>query len=737
MSHCSVPVPRAPTIVICGIAGFLTLLAANSFMRASSQSVAQYQKVHSVVSQVKLNPPLRSSEVSLRYSPDGTYLLLQDPTGVAVLQRNPLSILIHISTENVYPVEFSSDSRSLILVSRGLSYAKWRLPDGEKIASGDLPGRDECMDGRLSPGGEFFACLKPDFHFAMFDIASGKAFFDESVAPQPQMGPGGLRAFSTPIVFFRFFVSLDLDSAFSSPFGMIRTGEARPNPNHPLYSSSIHFSPDAKTLLARVPKGPYALDVAARKSFELPGAIQKLISGAVALQTGDRLVAVENSKGSSSERSGAILSLKNGDVLANLSLSAGRIQMASNPRFVLSCDPSPDGQSAAAFDLEQSRPLETPPAVALDIRSDELAVYTQGGSIALYRIGERNLLAGLPMPLASLPGLRSASVTPNLDRLAISVDGVGAIFDAATGQRLTTLSKFSAASFLDHQNALLLFPRFNENTIHASLVNLSTGAVSPSWQAAKEDFLRSGGPMLFQYSPLKGMMNAPSDSPLVGMQLPFVLHALDPGTGKEMWKREFKEDAPTPFADPQGERLVLGWKAKTGQAKSAASHNPAMSEIFKNAKLTDRDSYFEVLDARSGNVIGGVLVMAGNGAATFDAASSAGNTLILQKDGIRVSLYSLRDGQLKSRLVGVRPSAASETNLLALDMGEGRLGIFDLNTGTKLDEQLFPEALAYTRFSADGKRLFVLTEHQSVVILDVSNARKPQAPAPQTSEDKN
>ena len=703
-------------------------------MNSPLQSAAQHQKVHSVIFQTKFTPPLRSPEVSLRYSPDGNYLVLQDPTGVIVLQTNPLRILIHISTENVYPVEFSSDSQSLVLVARGLSYAKWRLPDGERIASGDLPSRGDCADGRTSPGGEFFACLKPDLHFVLFDLSSGKSIFEESAAPAPPTGPGGLRS-SYPVNVF-YFASLDFESAFPGPFGLIRTNEPRPNSNRLLYNSSIHFSPDAKMLLARWQKNFFAVDIVARKSFEPPGAIQKLIAGAVALQTSDRVIAVENAKGYPGEQA-TVVSLKNADVLANLPFSARRLEMATNPRFVLSYNVSPDGPSAAAFDLDQSRPLETPPALALDIHRDELAVYTQNGSIALYRIGERNLLANLPLPLPSLPLLRSASVTPNLDKLAFSVDGVGAIFDVAAGQRVTTLAKFSAVNFLGQHDASLLFPRFYEELAHISLVDVSRGNVSPSWEVGKEEQLRSGGFVLLHYSPLKGMGIGPGDMPEPGMEPPYALRARDPGTGKELWNREFKDNPPTPFADPQGERLVLGWKAKSSEAKSGASRNPRTREILKNSKLTDRDSFFEVLDARSGNSVGGVLVMAGSGAASFDAAFSAGDTLILQKDGSRVSLYSLRDGQLKTRLVGFRPSVSKESNLLALDLGEGRLGIFDLSTGTKLDEQIFPEALAYTHFSADGKRLFVLTEHQSAVILEVSNVRNAPAPVPQTPENKN
>jgi hypothetical protein len=732
MSNAPIPVLRWPMVSIWSLAGLLALLIAHSNTRAAPGS--QHQNVHSVVSQSKLIPPLRSTEVSLRYSPNGSYLLLQDPAGVAVLLRNPLRILFHISTSNIYPAAFASDSQSLVLVSRALSYAKWRLPDGEKIASGDLSSQDDCADGRLSSGGEFFACLEPDLRFLLFDLTTGKSIYVQSMAPALPPGPGGLRSFY-PVEVFHFSL-LDIDSAFSGPFGLIRTDEPRPTPSRPLYYSSIHFSPDTKTLLARLPKGGFGLDIATKKTFEPPGPVQKEFAGEVTLESSERVIAVENVKGSSSERNATILSLRNGAVLANLSLSATRLQMASNPRFLLEYNSSPDGQSAAAFDLEQGHALETPPAVALDVRTDELAVYTQNGSLALYRIGERNLLAGLPMPLPSLPWLRSAAVTPNLDKLAFSVDGAGAIFDLSTGQRMATVAKFSAVNFLGQQEAALLFPKFGEDPAHTSRADLAKGAVFPSWEVGKEEWLRAGGPVLLHYSPLKGMKMVLGDIPELGMEPSYALCALDPATGKELWKREFSKDPPVPFADPQGEHLILGWKAKSSEARSAASHHPQAGEILKKSKVTDHDSFFEALDARSGNSLGGALVMAGNGAASFDAAFSAGDTLILQKDGSRVSLYSLLDGQLKSKLVGFRPSATAEGKLLALDLGEGRLGIFDLSSGMKLDEQLFPDALAYAHFSADGKRLFILTEHQTAAILDVSNVRGAPVPASQTPNGK-
>ena len=60
------------------------------------------------------------------------------------------------------------------------------------------------------------------------------------------------------------------------------------------------------------------------------------------------------------------------------------------------------------------------------------------------------------------------------------------------------------------------------------------------------------------------------------------------------------------------------------------------------------------------------------------------------------------------------------SGLLVLNEGAGKLAVYDARTGAKLDQLLFPEQIAYSHFSDDGKRLFVLTENQLAFVLDVS-----------------
>jgi hypothetical protein len=197
------------------------------------------------------------------------------------------------------------------------------------------------------------------------------------------------------------------------------------------------------------------------------------------------------------------------------------------------------------------------------------------------------------------------------------------------------------------------------------------------------------------------------------------MRVFDTLSGVELWKRNFSSDSPIPFPDPQGGRIVLGWFAKDGGAVKAARQNQKLKETFKSVKTKPQDSFFEVLDARSGKSLGSALVPVGIGPWTYDFAFSEGDSLIVGKDGMRVSLYSIKDGSLLTRMTGNTPAANGPARLLALKANASTLILYDLDSGAKLDEQMFPDEIVYQHFSDDGKKLLVLTEHQWVFVLDV------------------
>ena len=89
------------------------------------------------------------------------------------------------------------------------------------------------------------------------------------------------------------------------------------------------------------------------------------------------------------------------------------------------------------------------------------------------------------------------------------------------------------------------------------------------------------------------------------------------------------------------------------------------------------------------------------------------------RDGARVTVYSLSTGEIHARVFGYYVSASAVTGLLAA-ADRNHLRLYDLKTGAKKDEYLFPDAPVYTHFSADGKQLLVLTAQQLVFVLDVA-----------------
>jgi hypothetical protein len=168
----------------------------------------------------------------------------------------------------------------------------------------------------------------------------------------------------------------------------------------------------------------------------------------------------------------------------------------------------------------------------------------------------------------------------------------------------------------------------------------------------------------------------------------------------------------------------LGWKARSEGAAGPIKKWKQRCLECKSAKVGDLDTFFDVRDSLTGKSLGGTLVQFGAGPVNFSSAYSVGKFLFVIKDDIRVSVYSLESGKLVGHLKGLHPIANAQSNLLLLDEGSGRLGVFDLATCAKLEAQQFPDEIAYLHFSSDGKRVLVVTQHQEVFRLDMSTVRE-------------
>jgi hypothetical protein len=678
------------------------LLFVRSPSTAFPQASRPRENLHGVLTRVQLTPPLRSGSLYIRFSPDGRYLLAQDSTGVFVFSSDQLKFLVHIEADRLYHASFTPDSQAIRIVARDLRVATRNIVNLEKLDLKTLPVKEDCLSVVVSSDGTRLACTGLDFSLKVFDLATAEEIYT---------GPPDKGLLDNP----RTVVPLDTNGVYAGPIGFILANSWAPLANRGVQVVPAIFSPNAQELMAGNPHGGgFRIDLQTRKKSSLPGAIKDHLHSSMTWLDGDRVVALEREK----PHTPKIFSLENGATLSPLPFTADSFQACSNARYLLIHDIGTSGERI--FDLEEKRLLDIPENIGVDVFGSVMALLIEDGELYLYHVGDQLPYRMAHLPLGSLPELRVASVDSTLKFINLSVDGRGGVFSTVAGGRIGDFPRFLAAHDGDASANFLTMPPTPQGP--AKILRLDTvSRTSFTIASLGNEILHSGGPILLEYSfdnPMgKGMIFN-----MTG-EVAYKLRALDPRSGAVLWKRSFFRETPVPFPDPQGTRLVLGWRAQSDEAREAAGHFPIAKQIIKKAKLDEHDTFFEVLDPRTGKSLGGVLVQVGNHASSFDAAFSEGDTLFLLKDGVRVSLFSLSDGTLKAKLVGDKPAANGVSHLLALNEGAGKLALYDANTGAKLDQLLFPDQIAYSHFSEDGKHLFVLTQYQLAFVLDVSEVR--------------
>lgn len=180
------------------------------------------------LSRQRLTPPLRGG-ATLRYSPNGRYLLVQDPAGVYLVSRYPLKRMLHIEAPDNYPARFSADSKVITLVSWDLQVGTWRLSDAQKIEQKVLPIKDGCLGAEISPDALSLACLRPNITLGLYRLPAGEQLVTNAFE-------------RPPIEHFLLAVQLDSRTPLAHPFGTFMSNDSKELANRGLQESRIVFT---------------------------------------------------------------------------------------------------------------------------------------------------------------------------------------------------------------------------------------------------------------------------------------------------------------------------------------------------------------------------------------------------------------------------------------------------------------------------------------------------------------
>jgi hypothetical protein len=202
----------------------------------------------------------------------------------------------------------------------------------------------------------------------------------------------------------------------------------------------------------------------------------------------------------------------------------------------------------------------------------------------------------------------------------------------------------------------------------------------------------------------------------------------DVRSGQGMWTKEFPREAPRIWVDTLGDTMILSWGVKTNAAKAAIKADPKLTQILAGMKEKEGDYLVQVLDAKTGRQTGSLLIETGKGSFRVADVAAAGGLLVISDTENRVLVYSLADGVQKGRFFGGRPSVSETAGLLAVENEAGKLSIYELATMEKRDQFTFSDPVALTRFSTDGKRLFVLTRNQQTYVLNMVKTKAEARP---------
>jgi len=650
----------------------------------------------------------------VRLSPNGESLLLQGDEVAYVIGTHPIAMQLNLAASQVLPMRFSPDSQDLVAATRNMLVVRYKISERRATEQKTLGTGARCYAAALSNDGDLYACLDDKSELRVFRTRTGEQIFDKTIGLQPDF------SFPTPAPYH-------LGLARSEPFGYFLTSNFMP-PDNAAAPPMLIFSFDGRYIVARskfFQQPSELVDLETKKTVGMPKSMRSAADmGMVTFVAPDRVVTASLANTNGME----LLSFPAGDKMGTLDFK-GFLSATSNPQYVI--DVPFDMSGAKLVDLQTDKVVAQLPAGGNDVGGKLIASISSDGILTITQMGQTQPPVAIRIPAAPLGLLRTAAVSPGLESIAVGIDGDAGVYSVQTGKRIAPFLALTGGWCPNEQTCYVRTPGIPPAGSALQSVDLKTGATANLATLQEIPYSNetiSSGNILLSHRvkpPVPGAM-----PPMGGKSFPYEIHALDPATGKELWQRAFEIDpysqtqsiksTPVVYTDPQGDRIILGWGAKTGGGKEAADHDPTAKNAMKQVKVTDHDSVFEVLDARSGKTIGAAFVQTGGGADTFDSVFAEGDWLVMEKDGQRVSAMSLSTGAQVVQDTGAAPAVSAETGLLSFAGKEGRLELVDLKAPGQKHDYTFPSEVAYSHFSADGKRLLVLTEDQTVYVLDVT-----------------
>lgn len=654
--------------------------------------IGHKENIQGVLSRKPLTEPLRPDIEHLRFSPDGKYLLAQDSGGISVLTRDPLAPLFSIDAPKARFAQFTFDSRQIVFLTSDLRVEIWDVGQRQLSSLNEVFIRNGCNESALSPDGRVLACADEAWNVTLYDTSTSESLYRKA-------------NFYRPLYLSFFLVLLKY-------FDLLQG----------LEFLRMQFSPDSHYFAASSPNGDvFAYDLAEQKEIKVSGDVRRHLSTDFTFLGPDKIAGQDTHD----RTKGAIVQFPEGRLTDRFPFGPGRVTASANPRYLLV---RPLQNSAVGiFDLKEKKLILSNRMAAFDIWGNTAVSERLSGEIGLYEIPKHEPYKILKMPLGHLSRLRSSAISEDLRWLALSSGTRGAVWDLSGKRRPLLLRGFQGAYFAGDNALYADFPQFEQTERQVLAVTLETDPAAfrrlskekpeegerraaPVFGMSEDSAEKFYGPVFLRSTRLdKSEWNRNVR-----------VDAVEAGSEKTLWTRTFAKEGPKILGRMETGRIALLWPANFAGAREEMARSPRLAGLSAGAKPREGDSFIEVLDSKSGEVLGGTIIYTGRYSFHLEAAYSTGPYLIVEDSENRVLLFSLETGKELGKVFGSQPIVSPAGNLLCVSGERGELTLYDLPSMQKRQNLLFLNRTVFEAFSQDGRRLLVLTDDQTAFVFDLA-----------------
>ncbi|HEU0186043.1 MAG TPA: hypothetical protein VFS27_12055, partial [Blastocatellia bacterium] len=177
---------------------------------------------------------------------------------------------------------------------------------------------------------------------------------------------------------------------------------------------------------------------------------------------------------------------------------------------------------------------------------------------------------------------------------------------------------------------------------------------------------------------------------------------------------------------PREGTMILSWPLASKYARDEIKSDSKLSGRLAAMNEQEGDYFLQVLDAKTGDTRGKLLIETGKGSFRIASAFATGDYVVIVDTQNRVLVYLLSTGEQKGRVFGSRAIVGGVDGpggLMCVENERGKLAVYDLASLEKRDEFAFAHPISLTSFSQDGKKLFVLTANQAAYVLNVNGTK--------------